>query len=206
MNARRAFRPVLALALLLQPAAVQAAPAVFADPLGVNNGEVEISETPGQSLELYLELGTVDSGNACREGSSGDEICGYHVELRVDGTGFIESFAAASGVRSWPTDFSSGNVRDLSVAFVIDATTADPASMTPDPVHIGTLSVDGTGGARVLVEGVAAIDAGLTEHVIPSDTIATTIPEPGAVLQLLCGLAGVALLQRRRRRARESLV
>ena len=193
------------LALILTcflPSAAAGAVAVFADPGGVNNGEVQLPEEPGQVLELYLELGSVDSGNACRQGSVGDEVCGYRVGIRIEGNGFIESFSGASaGVKSWPQDFVSAPVRDLTVAYVIDAATASPSGMSPAPLHIGTLTVDASDGARVLVTGHAAIDAGLGKRSIPSDTLAATpLPEPGALAQWVSGLCALALLARLRRR------
>jgi len=188
----------VALALLAGAEPARAAAGVFANfypGTGANQGE--LLDGPGVwALDVYVEIGAIDSGNACRTGSIGDEICAYHVGIQIDGGGFITNFAGDSAaVKSWPQSFGS-SVRNLTVAFA----GANPQPFAAGPVHIGTLTVNAptAGGTRVLVTGHQVVDAGLQGRIVPSDTLAT-LPEPGSIAQLVSGALALALLHRLRR-------
>jgi hypothetical protein len=202
MNRRFAAASLaFALALGLAPAPARAVVRVFAN-LYPGSGTFQGTLQYGQStrtFDVYVEIGSVDSPSPCRMGSVGDEVCAYDVALLVEGAGYIASFApASSSVKSWPTSFTSNNVRTLGVAFV----GANPAPSAPQPaMRIGTITVNGNaaGGTRLLVTGKKVIDAGLQPRIVPSATLAA-LPEPGPLVSLVSGVLGVAVLHRLRRR------
>jgi hypothetical protein len=189
---------LVALGLLLGANAVaRANVAVFVDVNGDtlnNDGEALLDYVSNQELDLYLEIarGTSSSGTACRETSTGDDICGYRIEIEIEGAGQITDFVpdVESNPASWPLP----PTQKLTIA----ATTTAAAKTK---LYIGELEVDATAGdSRVLVKGHRVVDAGLKPNLLPEDTVAFTLPEPHAMLQLLCSAMALALLRRLRRR------
>ena len=70
--------------------------------------------------------------------------------------------------------------------------------LSPGPHRLGTLAVNVTGDAvAVTVTGNNAAGASLQTLTIPPKLVA--VPEPGAALLLVSGIAGLALLQLLRR-------
>jgi hypothetical protein len=191
----------LTLALALAPAPARAVVRAFAN-LAPGTATFQGTLQYGQStrtFDVYVEIGTADAASACRIGSVGDEVCAYDVALAVEGAGYITGFVpASSAVKSWPTSFTSNDVRSLGVAWV----GGNPAPSAPQPaVKIGTVTVNGTpaGGTRLLVTGDKVIDGGLQPRSLPPATL-VQLPEPGVGASLLTGSLAVALLHRLRRR------
>jgi hypothetical protein len=88
----------------------------------------------------------------------------------------------------------------------------DQANIEADSRRLGKLVLDSTPDegmpvdTRVLVSGVAGIGAKLQVRQIAAgglapEVIAQSLPEPGAVAQIVSGLVGLGCLYRLRRRA-----
>ena len=161
-----------ALLCLTAAAPADAAVVVFADLFPdanmIDDGEALLAAEPGQVLRLYLQLsGTNSLGEACRQGSQGDQICGYHVQLLLEGDGSIQDFEGAAGVEVWPSNFSTGQVQQLNAAFT------DAVFPSPDTqLYIGELTVNAAGdGTLVRVTGTKVVDAGLLVRNVPPRTL-----------------------------------
>jgi hypothetical protein len=174
------------LGLLAQAADADVAVYASRDSLGANEGQVEIQTASVDTIPIWIE------------GGSGNEICGYDVLLEIQGEGcFTNSFDPDSGTVVYqPTGPLSCATTQLHAAFV----GVNPCN---DPVHIGDLDLNATGttgSTSLVVLGKHAVPVGLTLENIPQDTIATTpVPEPGEILLLASGIAGLAGLYRLRR-------
>jgi len=188
-----------ALGLLARPA--DATLAVFADDNGVNNGVVALDTQALHVLEIWIEkdegMGTsLDACNDAEGQGEGDEICGYDVLIKVGGSGCLDAFVPDSGAVIYhpPSQDLNCTTPELQAAFVNTGPTSS------DPLRIGWLTVNAVGASaakvEVLGEHIVAADLALEE--IPQATI-TYVPEPGEILLLASGIAGLAGLHRLRK-------
>jgi hypothetical protein len=164
-----------------------------------NTGPIVVTNTSSPIvLDLCVTIGPTHSPNPCRLGSTGDDMCAFHVGVDLNTiSGFIQNFQpSSSSVKYWPQTFTS-STRAMKFAYVGAASPPSNAG----PFKIGTLTVNATqvGGARVLSSGFQVVDSGLQSRLVPTATLAT-LPEPGFSAQIATGVLALVLLHRVRRR------
>lgn len=180
-------------------------PTVFHSDDGNDPGTV--FELTGQDagrddLTLWFHAGTdqTQTGMPCIDGD-GDETCGFHVSIELEGSGYFAVFtpAPAAGIVYFPETFGLG-VKQLNANWL-------NTSGSLQSIFIGTLTVDTTagGGSVVRVKGDDRVNASLQLEPIANEEIARTAiptPEPGALLQLAAGISALVALHCLRGRAR----
>jgi hypothetical protein len=186
------------LGLLSSPA--DATVSVYASHDGVNRGVVALDTESPNDLDIWIDKqGTATSTVVCNEAQGdGDEICGYEVMIQVIGSGCLNGYFVAADpaiVHYTPKEgaFSCATTRTLR-ATLVDTSPADS-----EPVEIGQLTVVAVAeGTALRVWGEQIVTANLELEEIPHNTIAY-VPEPGEILLLAGGIAGLAGLYRLRR-------
>lgn len=160
-----------------------------------DHGVVTLNTSAPHDLRIWLYSGgTATSLDPCHEGQSGDEICGYHLQFEIKGSGCFETFTPfdPNSVHYPPGDELDCTTRELGVTLV------DTGPTSADPVEIGMLTVNAAVATSVEVTGRQFVTAGLALEDIPPDTIAY-VPEPAEILLLASGIAGLAGLRWLRR-------
>ncbi len=153
-------------------------------------GPPQISEGGVQSVYLYIDGGTSASagGTACATGS-GSELCGYTLTL----TGL-----AGLTLTGFAPDVAADLLYDTnSIELIVNG--LDTAAPTPGPKRIGELSVNAVAGGSLELTSGEVIGADLSSEILSSGEL-VVVPEPGALLQLVCGAALLGCLRHRRAR------
>jgi hypothetical protein len=188
----RSFASGLALATLLAASAAAAGPLVYHSPGDTGARPAVPPYLPKASnvtLYLWLDPGaTAPSGTVCAN-ATGDASCAFDLRVQVFGDSTIVSAALTGDV----VQNLATNGRTLRANRI---TKANPIT---GPQKIGELVVNTTGaqGGTIEVTGVHNVGAALQTEPIPGQTLAY-VPEPGQLLLLVSGLAGLALLHRLR--------
>jgi hypothetical protein len=192
----RSLGSVLALALLLAATTASAAPFVYHSPgdsgdaPGPPAGPPYLPKAANVTLYLWIDPGaTALAGTICAD-ATGDASCAYDLRVQVQGDSKIKS-ATLSG--------------DVIQHISPDEKTLRANRIAKSPPYIvgkqkiGQIVVDTTGplGGSIEVTGVHSLGAALQVDRLPSNTLAY-VPEPGQLLLLVSGLAGLALLHRLR--------
>ncbi len=189
----------IAAAILLAGAVAHAGaePVVYHSPADDGSGAGTWTVTaPNDTLYLWLRPGDVPSNGeeeVCLDGS-GDEICGFALDLVATGTLEMNAF---------DEDPVNDIVENFEPPFRLRLNRI--AGLAPDaaPVRLGTLGVirtgDDVGELRVTDESQAVDAAGRLIGIANDDAVAA--PEPGVGLGLVTGSLVLAGLARRRRRA-----
>jgi hypothetical protein len=182
------------LGLLVRPA--DADVAVYASPDPVNRGVVQLTHDPAQLVKVWIQKdgGLESSSLPCSEAAGqneGDEICGYDVEIQLVGSGcLVGYFEPGSGAVVYhpDTEFSCETTRTLRATLVNTSPTP-----TTEALKIGSLTVNAQSpqGTYLRVWGKSIVAADLTLEDIPGRQIAY-VPEPGEILLLASGIAGLA--------------
>ena len=191
MKCRFEQSALVLLAWLLLPAVAVATPHIYHSP--ADDG-IEAPLVPGISLgtqvvHLYIDSGAVPSsaGTACHAGS-GEEVCGWVIDIGVSGGIAIQSFTAAPGQDiAWnllPTAWrgTGGNFEVGELG----------------PVKIGDLTVAISDTGYVSAGASETVNASLAKDSIPDHVIA--LPEPDGRWMLLIGGAFLAAADRCRKR------
>jgi len=148
------FMPVMALA---DP------PAIYhsANDDGVPTpGPVVIQPNSPATLHLYIDGGlTASTGGTCSSGT-GDEICGYDIDMNATGGLTLSTFTPRPGVESYLTSTTLGIVG------------GDPWRGTLGPVKIGDLDVQGPDAAALELMSSQAVNAALGIDLVAQSTIA----------------------------------
>jgi CubicO group peptidase (beta-lactamase class C family) len=189
---RIAARPALAcitvLCLLFSTAPALAAQ-VFHSPNddGVpGSGQVP----PGSpSVFLYLDGGPAASapGTACNDGT-GDEVCGFDLELTGVGGVTFTSFDADPGA-DLLVNLGASSVRINGL---------DPVAPGVGPQRLGQLFLSASSG-EVELTTAETVGADLSSETLSAQTL-VTVPEPSQLITLLSGGSLLAALARTRRR------
>lgn len=195
---RRALHFAVCCGLLAVPAAQASVPTLYHPMVGLVDPGIDVPTyaAADRTLDLVLAPGTVanSTGTVCQNGN-GDEVCGFYVEIEVDGDLAVDdsSFVMASLAGAQVSDHGDG--RTVRIAIV---TTATP--LTATPTLIGTLNVQsGTSGGTVRLTKLQTVDASL--DLMPGTPRDLAIlPEPGVGSQLGAGALALAWLARRRAR------
>jgi hypothetical protein len=154
-------------------------------------GSGQIPSGGVQSVLLYIDGGGAISipGRACNDGT-GDEICGFDLELTALAGLSFDSFTADSGA-DLMVNFSAGSIRINGI---------DAVGPGIGPQRIGELLVNAVDGGEVELTGGETLGADLASENLATMTL-VTVPEPGQLLMLLCGgglLAGLSRARRQR--------
>jgi len=202
-------RALLFAALAVAPAQASQ-PTLFHSPSdnGVDPGALVPPLQPNGTRTLYLYLrpggvatdndGQLCNGGAGGLGGNGDETCGVHFEIRVDGDLSILSFTPQVGQVSSRIEPGS---RTLRTALV---TTAPPLSA--GTTRLGTLTIQaGPVGGTAQLSKLDTVDADLDLQTGAPRTIAF-VPEPAFALQLAAGICALSLLSRHRSPRRGDLL
>jgi len=152
-------------------------------------GAGAIPEGGVQPVHLYVDGGSSPSapGRACNDGT-GDEVCGFDLELSGQSGLTFSSFAADPGA-DLLVNFSSGSLRINGI---------DAVAPSTGPQRIGTLHVNAVSGGEVALSSGETIGADLSSEVLVAQTL-VAVPEPGQLAMLVCGGALLAGLARRGR-------
>lgn len=152
------------------------------------SGGTTIPETGLQSIYLYINGGPTASagGSACHEGS-GDEVCGYDVELTgLNGLTF--------------SAFNEDPGADLLVnlgASSLRINGLDTTAPSPGPQRIGELQVNSVTGGEVELTSGEVIGANLESEAL-SSIVLVAAPEPTFFALLASGVAMLTFLARLR--------
>jgi len=191
MNAQR-FVVTSALGVFLGLGSAQAEPMVY--DLTAGPGEIRLlNPNFTDTLDIYIDLGTMPSlGTPCDDGD-GDELCAADVLITLEGGGQIDSFNAPGGVVHEPfevSDFPTSVIR-LNVLQSI----SPPA---PGPQDLGTMTISvGSTAQSAPLKVVATgqvVDASGSLVDIASREIAKAAPEPTGIVLLLSGALALAAL------------
>ena len=186
--------------VLVVAPALASTPTLYHSTNGVDpNPQIPVLAPNGiHTLSLYLMPGGVDTMNGgaiCNDGAGGlggdgDETCGVHFEILVDGDLEILSFAPSVGQAS---SMIAPDGKKLTAALV---TTSAPLSQ--NATLLGTLSLDsGPVGGAAEVAMLETVDANLDLQTgSPRDIV--YVPEPRLLLLLAGGLCALVPLARRR--------
>ena len=184
----------LLLALFVGASSATGAPIVYHSPGDTGTRPTIAPYLPKASsvtLHLWLDPGSTPvSGTVCTD-ATGDASCAYDLRIQVQGDSKIVSFTPIGDVIQKLTPPTN--------ATLLRANRIASAAPLIGKQKIGTLVVDTTGpqGGLIEVTGVHSLGAALQLESIPSNTIAY-VPEPGQLLLLASGLAGLAVLHRLR--------
>jgi hypothetical protein len=195
----------LLLALLL-PLAVAAQPST-GNPVVYRSGDVygldpvtTIQAANDQQLFLYLDYANDPDGGPSSAGATmcvdadGDETCAFDVwiEMATD-TATFDSFTPADPAkfvsRLDPTSLRVNGIEVAGMAI---------------PAPIGTLVVDALGASQIQISVLGVHRVGAAGQLDAIQPTVILVPEPGRAVLLGSGIAGLAALQRLRRRPRRS--
>jgi hypothetical protein len=190
----RNLRLGLLLALVLAAGAATSAPLVYhsvADN-GAVNDPVVIPKTGYVTLNLWIDPGSQPiSGLICKD-ATGDASCAYDLRVQPQGGSQLLSFVPTGGSCDIGCNLTGSMLRVNRI-------------LTSSPLvgkqRLGTLTVDTSSsqpGGYIEVTGVHSVGAARQLQDIPTRTLAY-VPEPGMLVLLLSGLAGLAVLHRLRR-------
>jgi hypothetical protein len=214
-------------ALWLGAAPARALPEVYYDPSG---GTAKPGYPPalpkGSSaypVDLVFNPGSQATavGVACDAGEgvesgNGEESCGFDITVQGSGDLVFSGYSPLSpfGTTNWTIsvepcqeDFACAGCTPEPTCTTLHAAmlTMPPGPPGPvlGPVKLGTLFVDTTtaGGGRVRATSVENVSAGLALRSDSGPDLAF-VPEPGAYLLIVSGVAGLGLLHRLRERSR----
>jgi hypothetical protein len=193
----RSVRLGLWLALVLAAGAASGDPLVYYSPGDTGYRPSQAWNIPkGMSsvpLYLWIDPGTQPlSGTVCNN-ATGDASCAYDLRVQVHGDPKLVSFV--------PT----GSVCDVGCKLT-DSMLRVNRILTSAPLigrqRLGVLTVDTTlpAGGDIEVTGVHSVGAARQLQPISENTIARVlpVPEPGMLVLLFSGLAGLAVLYRLR--------
>ena len=174
-----------ALALLGLPPQLATAATVYHSPSDDGApGSAQIG-TGTQSVYLYIDGGPGASvpGSACDDGS-GDEVCGYDLELDAAGGLTLSGFVPDPGA-DLLVNLAGGSLRVNGL---------DTQAPTPGPQRIGELVVSGAAGATLELASGEVVGANLSSEALAASTLvsvpeAALLPGLGAGILLLAGLA-----------------
>ena len=182
------------LALIVAAGGAAGAPIVYNSPGDTGDRPEFAPHLPKASsvtLHLWLDPGSLPiSGTLCSN-ATGDASCAYDLRVQVQGDSKIVSFTPIGDVVQ--------NITTTENPTMLRANRLTNGAPIIGKQKIGTLVVDTTGpqGGLIEVTGVHSLGAALQLESIPSNTIAY-VPEPGELVLLVSGLAGLALLHRLR--------
>ena len=155
---------------------------------GIDTGNTVPGDVSPHPLYLYITKGLATSTSGVCESGTGDEICGYTIDLATQGQFSFIDFTPEPG---------SDLIFNLS-ANRFRATALDHLNPSPGPKRIGTLNISTAGvGGGVNMANSQAVSADLVLEGIPDGVIA--VPEPPLTLGLLTALTFLTWMDRRRR-------
>jgi hypothetical protein len=148
------------------------------------------------TLHLWMDAGPVSPGSGLCDDGAGDASCAYDVRVNVQGDSKLVGFTGIGDVVYHPNNLSPSNPATTLRLNRLAKTTPIVGRQ-----KIGTLVVDTSFplGGLIEVNGVHSVGAAQQRDAIPTNTLAF-VPEPDQMLLLVSGLAGLALLDRLRRR------
>jgi hypothetical protein len=184
--------------------------------------ECIIHGSPNEELDLWIDGGPSASGDEeiCmlgEGGGSGDELCGADILLQLSGVGKFRRFVPDAGMSTlvYKPDcvfdeeaeqcLLPPDTTQLRLNFLSGLSTPGTG-----PRRIGALFVDSTGLDESTPTSVTAFGeaAGaqlqarpIASPADPEVVAVSSVPEPGAMLQLASGLLGLVCLYRLRRRS-----
>jgi hypothetical protein len=185
------------LALVVAAGAATGAPIVYHSPGDSGDRPTFAPYLPKASnvtLYLWLDPGPVPvSGTVCSN-ATGDASCAYDLRVQVQGDPWIVGFTPIGLVADVVQKLTP-----LTNPTLLRANRLTNGAPIIGRQKIGTLVVNTMGpqGGLIEVTGVHSLGAALQLESIPSNTIAY-VPEPGELVLLVSGLAGLALLHRLR--------
>jgi len=173
-------------------------PVVYLSLDGSGAPAVQPFAMPGaDGLQLHLFIDYVNNPDVGASGGlgtmcvdeDGDETCGFDVliEMTTDTATFSAFAPAVAGIIG---EIDSNTQTSLHVNGI-------NVGGMPIPAEIGTLTLDALGANQFQIEvkGVHRVGAaGQLDTIQPQ--VIVNVPEPGRLLQLLCGAAGLAALRR----------
>jgi hypothetical protein len=192
----RAFWIAGLLGLLVTAGAATAGPLVYHSPgdTGIRpTTPPNLPKASAVTLYLWLDPGSAPlSGTVCNN-ASGDASCAYDLRVQVQGDSKIVSFTPIGDVVQKLTPPTNSTL--------LRANRLANTAPIVGKQKIGTLVVNTSGplGGTIDVTGVHSLGAALQLDPIPSNTLAF-VPEPGELVLLVSGLAGLAVLNRLRSR------
>jgi hypothetical protein len=124
-------------------------------------GPVGIAPNSPATLHLYIDGGVTPSASGVCATGTGDEICGYDLDINGTGGLSLSTFTPVTGVEYHLTSTTLGIVG------------GDPWRATLGPVKIGDLDVQGPDAAAIELMPSQAVSASLSTDSIPQATIAT---------------------------------
>jgi hypothetical protein len=181
--------PLLPLLMMVAAAPSLAATVVYHSPNDDGlSGPMQIPEGGVQSVYLYIDGGAAASsgGSACNDGT-GDEVCGFDLEV-TGAAGLTLSSFTPDGGANLLVNFSGASMRVNGL---------DTQSPTPGPHRLGELQVNAVSGGAVDLLTGEVVGADLGSEVL-SPTTLVTVPEPGQLLLLVSGGLLLGGLARRR--------
>jgi hypothetical protein len=184
----------LVLALVLAAGAASGDPLVYYSPGDSGFKPAQAMRIPkGKSVPLYLWIdpgSQAPSGTVCNN-ATGDASCAYDLRIQATGTSTLSSFVPTGGACDVGCKLTSSMLRVNRI-------------LTSAPLvgkqRLGVLTVNtasSLGSGQVEVTGVHSVGAARQLQPISNNTIATVpVPEPGMLVLLFSGLAGLAVLHR----------
>lgn len=183
----------LLLALVLAAGAATGEPLVYHSPgdSGTLPGyPPSLPKASSVSLYLWIDPGSLPvSGTVCNN-AIGDASCAYDLRVQVQGDSKLLNFVPTGGACDVGCKLTDTMLRVNRI-------------LTSTPLigkqRLGVLTVNTSfpQGGLIEVTGVHSVGAARQLQNIPSHTIAY-VPEPGMIVLLLSGLAGLAVLHRLR--------
>lgn len=170
-----------------------APPVVYHSPTmdGVNPGTPQ--EIAAGTLDLYIAPGTADSSGGeqiCLNGS-GDEICGFTVQIEAAGGASLDAFTP---------DPAADLVVNLQSPGSLTVNRLNGAVGDTTPVRLGSLDVTLGPGGEIRVAGSSEAIGASLQRLAVADNGPIALPEPGVLGAMLCGVLALAALRRMRRR------
>ena len=192
----RSVRLGLWLALVLAAGAASGDPLVYYSPGDTGYKPVQATRIPkGTTVPLYLWIDPgpqAPSGTVCSN-ATGDASCAYDLRIQVTGASTLTSFVPTGGACDIGCKLTGSMLRVNRI-------------LTSTPLvgkqRLGVLTVNtasAPGSAQIDVTGMHSVGAARQLQPISNSTIATVpVPEPGMLVLLFSGLAGLAVLHRLR--------
>jgi hypothetical protein len=187
------------LALVLAAGAATGAPLVYhsVPDNGVVNGPVVIPKTSSVTLNLWIDPGSQPiSGTICNN-ATGDASCAYDLRVQSQGGSQLVSFLPTGGSLCTSVSTDVGCKLTASMLRVNRILISAPLV---GKQRLGTLTVNTSSSQPngfLEVTGVHSVGAARQLQNITPRTVAY-VPEPGMLVLLFSGLAGLAALHRLR--------